>query len=105
MTLLDDLLREKLMEQRTKDRLIADLGPERGEAEFERIKLDRDAMLARETRCPCPGVMRAGCPCSRCHGHGWYTETIEGTENDPVPDYRERYCDCEDGKKLSERER
>lgn len=50
--------------------------------------------------CKCPGVTRTGCPCPLCHGAGWYPEQIDGTEYD----YREKYCDCADGKKLRERE-
>ena len=58
-----------------------------------------------DSKCACLGVMRTGCPCSRCHGHGWYAETVEGTEDSyPGPDYLERYCDCADGAKLRERD-
>lgn len=57
------------------------------------VELDRQS-------CMCPGVMRTGCPCSRCHGSGWYPEAIEGAEYD----YRECYCDCVAGKALRERE-
>ncbi len=36
--------------------------------------------------------------CKECYGYGWFAETVPGTENDYIPDYNERYCDCEAGK-------
>ncbi len=50
-----------------------------------------------DTTCSCPGVMRTGCPCDKCHGTGWYAETVivNGCE-----DYDEKYCDCKDGVRL-----
>lgn len=46
------------------------------------------------SRCFCPGVLKKGCPCSRCHGHGFYNDTVivNGCE-----DYLEKYCSCDDG--------
>lgn len=35
--------------------------------------------------------------CGKCFGRGWYPETVKGTEEDYIPDYREAYCDCERG--------
>jgi hypothetical protein len=36
--------------------------------------------------------------CQKCYGTGWYPEVVAGTEDDYIPDYNERYCDCEAGK-------
>jgi hypothetical protein len=36
--------------------------------------------------------------CDSCYGAGWFCETVPGTENDYIPDYNEKYCDCEAGK-------
>lgn len=39
--------------------------------------------------------------CARCFGIGWWAEVVPGTENDYIPDYRERYCDdCPAGDRL-----
>jgi hypothetical protein len=35
--------------------------------------------------------------CDRCYGRGWYPEAVPGTENDYIPDERERYCACPRG--------
>lgn len=44
--------------------------------------------------------------CKRCGGRGWYPEVIED-ENDPGGCYegREKYCDCEAGDKLRQKDR
>lgn len=39
-----------------------------------------------------------GVACDHCDGMGWYPEAVPGTEDDYIPDCRERYCDCEAGK-------
>ena len=55
--------------------------------------------------CTCDGVRGDGCPCSKCHGAGWYPYIIPGTEHYyPGPDWREMYCDCLAGQKLRERD-
>lgn len=63
------------------------------------LRIAADAWNA-DSPCTCPGVMRTGCPCSRCHGSGWYPEAIDGDEYG----YNERYCECADGVKLCERD-
>jgi hypothetical protein len=35
--------------------------------------------------------------CERCHGRGWFDEVEPGTENDYIPGFREKYCDCPAG--------
>lgn len=54
--------------------------------------------------CPCVGsrdaVMVARVDCDECYGRGWFPETVAGTEDDYIPDYNEKYCDCEAGKRL-----
>jgi len=42
--------------------------------------------------------------CDKCYGRGWFPETVAGTENDYIPDYNERYCDCDAGKRLRVRD-
>lgn len=53
------------------------------------------------SKCFCPGVMRVGCPCSRCHGTGWYAQGSATSDGD----YDELYCECGDGDALRIRER
>jgi hypothetical protein len=33
-----------------------------------------------------------------CLGLGWGAEVVAGTEDDYIPDYNEKYCDCEAGR-------
>jgi hypothetical protein len=36
--------------------------------------------------------------CPNCFGQGWFAEVVAGTEDDYIPDHRERFCDCEAGR-------
>lgn len=36
--------------------------------------------------------------CDKCYGAGNYPEVVPGTEDDYIPDFNERYCDCEAGR-------
>lgn len=67
---------------------------------WRRAAQDFNELANEREKCACPGVLRKGCPCSRCHGTGWYPESIEGDEYG----YNECYCDCDDGKRLRERD-
>ena len=40
--------------------------------------------------------------CEKCYGRGWYAEVTPETEDDEIPDYKERYCDCAAGKRRRE---
>lgn len=55
--------------------------------------VDREAgtvTLGAAEECMCGGI------------RGWYPEIVPGTEDDYIPDSRERYCDCEAGRKRME---
>ncbi len=50
-------------------------------------------------RKPTPGLTKFWqVNCDVCYGAGWFTEVVAGTEYDYIPDYNEKYCDCEAGK-------
>ena len=36
--------------------------------------------------------------CKKCYGKGWYAEMVpDQPEDEPYPDWREKYCDCPAG--------
>lgn len=70
----------------------------------DRSTMFADALPIVETSaCTCPGIMRTGCPCGRCHGAG-FSHEMTGSDEDGTTDFVEIYCACADGDRLRVRD-